>query len=45
MVTVLDLGHGMLRKQIKEKHCNKFKDLNQKFIFLVRFNFRNNEIQ
>ena len=42
-------GHGMLReskfKKVKNI-ANKFKDLNQKFIFLnPGFNFRNNEIQ
>ncbi len=42
-------GHGMLReskfKKVKNT-ANKFKDLNQKFIFLnPGFNFRNNEIQ
>jgi len=42
-------GHGMLReskfKEVKNI-ANKFKDLNQKFIFLnPGFNFRNNEIQ
>ena len=48
MITVLDLGTWHLRKQFKKVKniANKFKDLNQKYIFLYPgFNFRNNEIQ
>ena len=37
-------GHGMLRESNLKETIQKYKELNENFIFLSRINFRNNEI-